>query len=225
MTSQTDYGTAIYAALGYGTLDTLYFLAGWVCVVLLAPFICMTFVDKVNRAHLLATGFFLCMCTLIVEAALQKNFLGGTNRSALAAAVAMTYVYVFFYVAFLDGPMFFYIGEIWPSHVRVQGFAIGISAMCIANVVWTSAAPSAFLTIGWKYYIFFVIQAAIGGIVCLLYFPNTLGKPLEEIAALFGDVDEVVVFQKELDESRFENEVEGKELAVGTEEVESVVNK
>lgn len=174
---------------------------------MLAPLICMLFVDKISRAQMFATGFFLCMCTLIVLAAVQKNFLGTDNHSALASCVAMTYLYVFFYVVFLDGPMFFYIGEIWPSHVRVQGYAISTTANCISNIVWTSAAPSAFTSIGWGYYLFFVVQAFIGCVVAALYFPNTAGKPLEEIAALFGDVDDVVVFQKELDESNLKSEV------------------
>jgi hypothetical protein len=191
---------------------------------MLAPFICMTFVDKISRTYVFAAGFFLCMCTLIVEAALQRNFLGTENRSALAAAVAMTYLYVFFYVAFLDGPMFFYIGEIWPSQVRAQGFALGIAAMCLSNLVWTAAAPAAFKNIGWKYYIFFIVQAAFGGVAALKYFPNTLGRPLEEIATLFGDSADVIVFQNDLEESRFENGFEVK-LGEGTERVEDVTNK
>ena len=166
---------------------------------MIAPFICMTFIDKFSRTYVLAAGFFICMCTLIVLAAVQKNFLGSTNTAALAACVAMTYVYVLFYVVFLDGPMFFYIGEIWPSHVRVQGFAIGISANCLSNIVWTSAAPAAFNSIHWAYYLFFVVQAALGGIAALLFFPDTARKPLEEIAGMFGDRDEVVVFQRDLE--------------------------
>ncbi|KAK5444215.1 hypothetical protein LTS15_010568 [Exophiala xenobiotica] len=217
-----NYGPVLYARLGYGTLDTLLFQAGWVCVVLITPFICMTFVDRVSRTYLLASGFFLCMCTLIVEAALQKNFLGTANRSALAAAVAMTYLYVFFYVLCLDGPMFFYIAEIWPSQVRVQGFTIGITAMCLCNLVWTAAAPTAFANIGWKYYIFFIIQAAIGGVGAIIWFPNTLGKPLEEIAVLFGDNADVVVFQNDLDESRFADD---SKLVGGTVEIETTAEK
>lgn len=163
----------------------------------------MLFVDKISRTYLFASGFFLCMATLVVEAAVQKNYLGTDNKSGLAAAVAMTYVYVFFYVLFLDGPMFFYIGEIWPSQVRAQGFTIGITAMCLSNLCWSAGAPTAFANIGWKYYIFFIVQAAIGGVASLVWFPNTLGKPLEEIAALFGDTEDVMVFQNDLDESRF----------------------
>ncbi|CAK7226477.1 hypothetical protein SBRCBS47491_006245 [Sporothrix bragantina] len=216
-----NYGSAIYAQLGYGTLDILFFLAGWVCISMLAPFVCMTFVDKVSRTYMFAAGFFLCMCTLIVEAAVQKNFLGTDNKAGLAAAVAMTYVYVFFYVVFLDGPMFFYIGEIWPSQVRAQGFTIGITAMCLSNLTWTAAAPTAFTTIGWKYYIFFIVQAFIGFVASIVWFPNTLGKPLEEIAALFGDTADVVVYQNDLDESRFADGT-GMKMPAQAEEVENV---
>jgi hypothetical protein len=32
----------------------------------------------------------------------------------------------------------------------------------------------------------------------ILFFPNPKGLPLEEIAAIFGDVDEVAVYQRDL---------------------------
>lgn len=31
------------------------------------------------------------------------------------------------------------------------------------------------------------------------FFPNTKGLPLEEVAALFGDEDEIAVYQREID--------------------------
>ena len=31
------------------------------------------------------------------------------------------------------------------------------------------------------------------------FFPNTSGLPLEEVAALFGDADEVAVYQREIE--------------------------
>ena len=33
----------------------------------------------------------------------------------------------------------------------------------------------------------FIIPGAIGSVIMWMYFPDTLGKPLEEVAALFGD--------------------------------------
>jgi len=53
--------------------------------------------------------------------------------------------------------------------------------------------------IGWKFYLCFIIPGTIGGIIIWLFFPNTKGLPLEEIAAIFGDEDEIAVYQREID--------------------------
>jgi len=37
-----------------------------------------------------------------------------------------------------------------------------------------------------------------------VYYPDTRGKPLEEIAALFGDADEVAVYQEEIEVNQTE---------------------
>lgn len=73
-----------------------------------------------------------------------------------------------------------------------------MSSLAVTNIIWLEAAPTAFATIGWKYYLFFIIITAIACATALLWFPNTLHKPLEEIAAMFGEDDMVVLFQKNL---------------------------
>jgi hypothetical protein len=84
-----------------------------------------------------------------------------------------------------------------------KAFTIGISANWLSNIVWTSAAPAAFESIHWAYYIFFIVQAAIGGIAALLFFPDTARKPPEEIAVMFEGRDNVVVFQRDLQVEHF----------------------
>ena len=64
-----------------------------------------------------------------------------------------------------------------------------------ANLTWLLAAPTAFANIHWRYFLVFVAHCAFGGVMVLLFYPNTLHKPLEETAALFGDGDEVVTWQ------------------------------
>lgn len=174
----------------------LLFLTGWTSAAFVFNIIAATFVDRVPRNRLISFGFFGCMCTLIVEAALQADFLKSTNEGALGAAVAMTYLYVVFYSLFLDGSVYFYIGEIWPTHLRAQGYSLGLGMLCLAQIIWSQAAPTAFANIGWTYYIFFIVFAALGCVVSLLYFPNTLHKPLEEVAAMFGGEEEVITFEQ-----------------------------
>lgn len=53
--------------------------------------------------------------------------------------------------------------------------------------------------VGWKFYLAFIIPGTIGGIIMFCFFPDTKGLPLEEIAALFGDEDDIAVYQREID--------------------------
>lgn len=41
-------------------------------------------------------------------------------------------------------------------------------------------------TIGWKFYLCFIIPGILSAILIGLVFPDTWGLPLEEVAALFG---------------------------------------
>lgn len=45
----------------------------------------------------------------------------------------------------------------------------------------------------------FIVLSFIGGCVVWFLYPDTRFKPLEEIAAIFGDVDEVAVYQTEIE--------------------------
>ncbi len=69
----------------------------------------------------------------------------------------------------------------------------------LSSILWLQSAPQAFATIGWKFYILLIVIGAIATVVVLLYFPKTIHKPLEEVAALFGDEDLVAVYQRDLD--------------------------
>jgi MFS family permease len=194
----TDYGSLIYASLGYGTTQILLLQSGYQVTALVMNVVAMFIVDRMKRNRLMAVGFFLCMTTLIVETALQKNFLNTTNSSGLAAAAAILFLYVTSYSLFLDGATYFYIAELWPSHLRSQGYALGIGAFAVTNIIWLQTAPTGFAHIHWRYYIIAIVFAAVGCVVALFVFPDTLHKPLEEIAALFGDDDLVVVYERDL---------------------------
>jgi hypothetical protein len=178
--------------LGFNTSQQLLFQAGWLAVSFSLNCAAITIVDRMPRNKLMTIGLTGCLASLIAEAALQARYLGGTNKSALAAGVAMLYSYVFFYAMFLDGCSFWYVGEIFPSHLRANGFALAMAGLCLADIIWLGAAPTAFANIGWKYYLFFIIITAITIFTVYFTFPNTLNVPLEEVAKLFGDDDLVV---------------------------------
>jgi MFS family permease len=100
------------------------------------------------------------------------------------------------------GTQFSYLGEIFPTHLRAKGVCLGVAMISFMNIIWLQAAPTAFLKIGWKFYLCFIIPGTIGGICMLLLWPDTNGLPLEEIAAIFGDSDEVAIYQAEIEIDR-----------------------
>lgn len=65
--------------------------------------------------------------------------------------------------------------------------------------MWTQVSPIAFAHIHWRFYIVFIVCCFVSGTVVLFTFPDTLGKPLEEVAALFGDDDLVALYSQEMD--------------------------
>jgi len=84
-----------------------------------------------------------------------------------------------------------YIGELFPSHLRAKGFTLGIAGITLMNVIFLEAAPTAFANIGWKFYLLFIFLSTFSAIIILLFWPDLRHKPLEEIAAIFGDDDEL----------------------------------
>jgi len=50
---------------------------------------------------------------------------------------------------------------------------------------------SCFRNIGWKFYLCFIIPGYIFAVCAWLFFPDTRHLALEEIAAIFGDADEI----------------------------------
>lgn len=95
------------------------------------------------------------------------------------------------YVTLPDGVQFCSLSEIFPNHIRAKGVVVGVATICAINIVWLQVAPIAFRTIGYKFYLVFCIPGFVAATWLWFFFPNTLGLPLEEVARLFGDADEL----------------------------------
>ena len=186
--------------------------AGLLVACLAGVIISVFVVDRLPRNISLSSGLACCVVFLSLEAALTGKYLGSNNDSALAAAVAMLYIFILCFAIFCDGLGNFYVAEIFPSHLRARGQMCAFATYCLTNLIWLQAAPTAFATIDYKYYLFFIIFSLIGAIVSFLVYPNTLNMPLEEVARLFGDEDLVAVYMRDIVIDQQKSEVVGTEV-------------
>ncbi|KAL2406535.1 MFS-type transporter criB [Exophiala dermatitidis] len=194
-----NYGPSLYKQLNFSPVKQLLYPAAWLTFAAGLNAVAMLLVDRFPRNKYMAFGVLGCMAALIVEAALVANFVPSDNHSALQAAVAMFFAFQIFYSLCLDGTQFSYLGEVFPTHLRAKGVCLGVSMISFMNIIWLQSAPTAFENIGWKFYLAFIIPGTIGAIAMWIWFPDTNGLPLEEVAAIFGDADEVAIYQRDLE--------------------------
>ncbi|ETI25912.1 hypothetical protein G647_02689 [Cladophialophora carrionii CBS 160.54] len=86
--------------------------------------------------------------------------------------------------------------EIVPVHIR--GAPVDVHGVMLVLGYIIQGSPTAFETIRWKLYLCFIVPGTIGAVVVWFWFPETNGLPLEEVAALFGDADEVAIYQRDI---------------------------
>ncbi|KAJ5802096.1 uncharacterized protein N7503_004546 [Penicillium pulvis] len=194
-----NYGPTFYQTLQYSESKQLIYPGAWITLGLGMNFLAMFAVDRFPRQKYMAFGMAGCMICLAAEAAIVAVYVPSTNTAALKAGVAMLFVFQVFFSFFLDGTQFSYLGELFPTHLRAKGICLGCATNALMNIILLQSAPVAFITIGWKFYLVLIVPGTIGTIVMWFLFPNTKGLPLEEIAAIFGDTDEVAIYQIEVD--------------------------
>ncbi|KAK5400812.1 hypothetical protein LTR06_011233 [Exophiala xenobiotica] len=143
-------------------------------------------IDRVGRVRLLSIGLTGCVAMLTLFTALSAKYAGTSNKAGQACAVLFLYLFVTFYASCVDATSYVYCAEIFPTNLRSQGMATSIFSLFAATLLYTQPAATAFATIGWKYYLIFIIVPTLG--LPLVYrLPETRGLSLEEIAGVFGD--------------------------------------
>jgi len=197
-----NYGPTVYKALGYDTVHQLIFQCGWITMGFPANFLGACIMDRVGRKPLMIIGVAGCCACLIVEAAIVASFASPIpavpNFAGLRAGVAAFYVFLLFYGCGIDVAGVVFYSEVFPNHLRAKGVALAIATIALTDLVYLQSAATAFANIGWKFFLIFIIISGLGAVWAWFYIPETRGVPLEEIAQLFGDSDEVMVFSEDI---------------------------
>lgn len=162
----------LFATLGYGTVLQLALAIVWCICAMIGCYVNAAIMDRVGRVRLLVTGGYLCTTTLIVEAVLQKYYLDGHSKAGTSGAVAMYFLFIFFYGSTIDCASYVYISEVWPTHLRSYGATIGLSSFFSLALAFITPASTAFAAIGWKYYFPMVAVCVISTTVIAFVCPE-----------------------------------------------------
>ncbi|QRW15934.1 Sugar (and other) transporter [Rhizoctonia solani] len=128
------------------------------------------------------------------QAAINAKFPGeaSNNTAAQRAGVAFIILFgsLFFSTSF--GPVsWVYQSEIFPMRVRAMGTSIATMSNWAVNVMISQVSPIGLSRIGWKFYLVFICTNIVNGkshgLIVIFFFPETKGKTLEEMDAVFGD--------------------------------------
>ena len=182
-----NYGPSIYASLGYGPSQRLLISCGWITEGLFANVINAFLLDRVGRRWLLTIGLGGCAVALLGEIIMVALFQGTKNNAGNSAAVFFLFLHLAFYGSCIDASTYVFAAEIWPTHLRAKGFAVSVSGLFIGSLILLVAAPTGFQNLGWKFYLVMLVVTVVNTIIVAVFFPETKGLTLEEIAALFGD--------------------------------------
>jgi len=147
----------------------------------------------------MSVGVLVCATVLAIETGLVSGLGKDNSHARLAGAAAFLFLFLCSFNLFIEGPSWYYASEIFPTHIRSKGMTINVIGFALINILWLEIAPTAFASIGWKYYLVFICISVFGAGTIFFTFPDTLRKPLEEVAALFGDDDLVAIYQNDIE--------------------------
>ncbi|KAF5575469.1 major facilitator superfamily transporter [Fusarium pseudocircinatum] len=182
-----NYGPLLYASLRFSTVQQLLIQCGWISVAPFGNFINAYLVDHIGRVKMLLGGFAGCVIALIGECITMSVFEKTSHRGAASGAVFFLFLHVTIFTLCCDATSYVYASEIFPTPVCAKGLSVSVSGLFFATIIFTTAAPTAFAEIGWKFYLVFIVATSIIIAYAYMTFPETRKMSLEDIQELFGD--------------------------------------
>lgn len=195
-----NFGPRLYGALGYSAEQSLLIAGGWITMTVAFQFASAYFTDRIGRRWPLILSVVGAGCVFMsMEAGLDATYGGSANTNPAGNRAAVAALFLFIIAYSLGEPIsYLYIGEIFPNHIRTKGIAVGLITINLMTIWITQAQPTAAANIGYKYYIIFVVLSFVTAIMQWYWLPETANVPLEEMAEVFGDSEQVAVFAKDI---------------------------
>ncbi|CAO2653536.1 Nn.00g029470.m01.CDS01 [Neocucurbitaria sp. VM-36] len=181
----STYSTIIFQqGLGMNSETSRILSGGALTWKFLSCFVAFFTIDRFGRRKLFmfsGAGMASCMLALAVASSFPKD-----NQPAQIASAFFVFLFNFFIPIGFLGANFLYCTEVAPTRLRVPMAGISTANHWLWNFVVNMVTPVAIETIGWRYYLVFLIISAIIVPVVYLFYPETMGRSLEELEMMFS---------------------------------------
>ncbi|KAJ1333158.1 MFS transporter SP family sugar:H+ symporter [Microdochium nivale] len=150
-----------------------------------------------RRPFFIVGGVFvgLAIFYLGIYSKVSGSFPATPSRDAGAnAAVAMVYIYAFFYGCSWDGIPWLFTSEVLPTRIRTLGMTLTICFQWLTQFMVVYDLPYMILGISYGTFLFFGSCIVVAIIFAWLFVPETKGLQLEDMDLLFGA--DVSIFAK-----------------------------
>jgi sugar porter (SP) family MFS transporter len=180
------FSPQIFAQIGIPTGTTLLLQAVNAIIAFLGTTHCILVIDSTGRRPLEIYGAIIMAITYIVNAILIKVFpASSSNLGAHWGFIVMTWVfnYVFFVTS---GPLSWAIpAELFGTALRTKGVSWGAMTSFAFNTMIGQVTPIAIASIGWQFYIVFIVCNLTSALFFWAFLPETKGLNLEDMDDLF----------------------------------------
>ncbi|KAL2411316.1 MFS-type transporter criB [Exophiala dermatitidis] len=181
------YQTQLFKGVGITGRDVLWVSAGYGMMGVMANAVCLCYIDRVGRKLPLAWTSVALVVDMVLIMVFTKQYAESTNKVGQGFTIAWIFIFSIIFSLGYNAIQLVYIAEIFPTGLRSRATAICAFMGTGVGLLLNQLSPKAFKALGWKYYIVFVVCDAFAAFCFFVFYPETKGKTLEEMADLFGD--------------------------------------
>ncbi|KAI1342569.1 putative MFS glucose transporter [Xylariaceae sp. FL0016] len=221
------YTSYVFSMAGLSGNTNLYSSAIQYVIFIVTTGLMLPIIDRVPRRLLLLVGAVLCMALHFAVAGLMAvngHHVDSINGNeilkwelfgpASKGVIACSYIFVGIY-GFTWAPTgWIYCSEVFPLKYRAKGVGLSAATNWIFNFALAFFVAPAFTNIVWKTYIIFGVFCAVMTVHIFFTYPETAGRTLEEIDAVF-DTDVPAWKSGKLHENAFQERMQAVREAKG----------
>ncbi|KAH7359958.1 general substrate transporter [Pyrenochaeta sp. MPI-SDFR-AT-0127] len=183
------YTPEIYRTLNIGTSDALKYQGISNVLSVIAQACTVALIDRIGRRWPLIVGNIvngICWIVVVIAIALFPNATPSRQDQLGWTFISMNWIYQVSF-SFTCGPLSWIIpAEVFDTKTRAKGVSIGVMTSFAFNTLIGQVTPIAMASVGWRYFLTFVICNFTNAIFFWATLPETARRPLEEMNALFS---------------------------------------